>query len=71
MPYEGPYIPDDDTDREYESEDDTDDDSTPDDDLPEWWDDRMPEDWYEMYDDFPGEWEYEEFEIGIDYGETT
>jgi hypothetical protein len=74
MPYEGPYLGDDD-DREYEQEDDRDD-SEPDsdDDRPEWWDDDFPRDWMELVYEEGWDWddlEYEEFEIGIDYGEDT
>lgn len=39
------------------------------DDLPAYWDDDLPDDWYDLLDE--GGYEYEEFEIGIDYGEDT
>lgn len=72
MPYEGPYLGDDD-DREYEHEDDRDDgEPDADDEAPEWWDDDFPRDWMEMvHEGGWDDWEYEEFEIGIDYGEDT
>ena len=73
MAYYGPYLGDDE-DREYELGDEYEAEDEPEDrdlgdDLPEWWDDDMPDDWYDLLEG--AEYEYEEFEIGIDYGEDT
>ena len=34
-------------------------------DAPSWWDDSMPDEWW----DAPDDWVVYEYEIGIDYGE--
>lgn len=81
MPYnpvvDGMWVPgdddDDDDEREYEIEDAPEEQDLGDD-MPEWWEDDMPRDWLEMFDEYGwdyGDYEYEEFEIGIDYGEDT
>lgn len=63
---------DDDFDDDDEYEDDIDDDSDDDsEELPDWWDDSMPDDWLDIMDLGFDDYSYEEFEIGIDYGEDT
>lgn len=58
----------DDEDDETGEERDEYDDEYGDEELPEWWDEDFPDEWLD-YD--LGDYEYEEFEIGIDYGEDT
>ena len=75
MAYDGPYLGDDE-DREYEDAGEYEAEDEPEDrdlgdDMPEWWQDDMPDDWYDLMGFDYDAYEYEEFEIGIDYGETT
>lgn len=73
------YDVEDDRDKYFEDDDDDDgggddDDGDDDDDgqdAPEWFDSTFPEDWLDLMDSDYGDWDYEEFEIGIDYGEDT
>lgn len=40
-------------------------------DLPEWYDQSITDEWLDMWDEYGDDLEYEEYEIGVYYGEEA